>query len=100
MLLVFPGRPPRSATPATVPPMPRSRDFRLLLAARTISVFGSRMALVAVPFAVLEVGGSATDVGVVAAAAAVPQVLLLLFGGVLADRVARQRVMVGADVVC
>lgn len=77
--------------------MPRSRDFRLLLAARTISVLGSRMALVAIPFAVLELGGSATQVGLVVAAEAVPQVLLLLFGGVIADRLPRQGVMVGAE---
>lgn len=82
-----------------MPCVPRTRDFRLLLAAQTISELGSQMALVALPFAVLELGGSATQVGLVAAAATVPKVLLLLFGGVVADRLPRQRVMVGADVV-
>lgn len=57
------------------------------------------MATVAVPFAVLRAGGSATDVGLVTAAGIVPTVALLLFGGVLADRIPRQRVMVGANTV-
>jgi hypothetical protein len=37
----------------------RSRNFRLLLACDVISLTGSAVALVAVPFAVLAVGGSA-----------------------------------------
>lgn len=62
-------------------------------------MFGTTMAMIAVPFAVLELSGSATDVGLVIAAAWVPQLLLLLFGGVVADRMPRQRVMVYADAV-
>ena len=46
----------------------RSRNFRLLLACNVISVTGTAVALVAVPFAVLAIGGSAADVGYVAAA--------------------------------
>lgn len=74
-----------------------AQDFRLLLAARTVSMAGTRIATVAIPFAVLELTGSATDVGLVLAAAWVPQILLLLVGGVVADRMPRQRVMVVAD---
>jgi MFS family permease len=76
-----------------------SRDFRLLVGCDVTSQAGSAMATVAVPFAVLRAGGSATDVGFVAAAGIVPTVALLLFGGVLADRIPRQRVMVGANAV-
>ncbi len=82
--------------------MPRvigHRNFRLLLAARSASLFGTAMATIAVPFAVLEIGGSATEVGLVLAAFFVPQVTLLLLGGVVADRVPRQRLMVVADSV-
>jgi len=74
------------------------RDFRLLFAARTASVLGNAVVPVAVAFAVLDLTGSATDLGIVLAARFVPQLVLLLVGGVLADRLPRQRVMVGADV--
>lgn len=76
-----------------------SRNFRLLLACDIISVLGTAVALVAVPFAVLAIGGSAADVGYVVAAATVPLVAFLLWGGVVADRLARHKVMVAADVL-
>jgi MFS family permease len=79
--------------------VPRGRDFRLLLAARTVSMFGTTMATIAVPFAVLEISGSATDVGLVLGSKSVAEVLLILFGGVIADRMPRQRLMVMADTV-
>jgi MFS family permease len=76
-----------------------SRNFRLLAGCDVTSQAGSAMATVAVPFAVLRAGGSATDVGLVTAAGIVPAVALLLFGGVLADRIPRQRIMVAANTV-
>jgi hypothetical protein len=77
----------------------RRRDFRLLFTARTASVLGNAVVPVAVAFAVLGLTGSATDLGLVLAARFVPQIVFLLVGGVWADRLPRQRVMVGADVV-
>ena len=53
---------------------------------------------VAVPFAVLASGGSVGDIGYVAAAGLVPTVAFLLFGGVVADRLPRQHVMVAANI--
>jgi MFS family permease len=73
------------------------RNLRLLLAARTASMLGTAAAGVAIPFAVLETGGAVSEVGVVLAAFWVPQLALLLVGGVFADRMPRQRVMVLAD---
>jgi MFS family permease len=75
-----------------------SRNFRLLVGCDITSMLGSAMATVAVPFAVLHSGGSATDVGFVAAASLIPTIVFLLLGGVLADRVPRQRVMVLANI--
>ena len=57
------------------------------------------MTSVALAFAVLDVTGSTTDLGLVLAARAAPLVLFLLVGGVVADRVSRRATMVGADVV-
>jgi MFS family permease len=76
-----------------------SRNFRLLVACDVTSSTGSAMAYVAIPFAVLRSGGSASDIGFVTAAALVPTIIFLLFGGVLADRLPRQQVMVAANVV-
>lgn len=55
------------------------------------------MSFVAVPFAVLRSGGSASDVGYVVAAGLVPTVVSLLVGGVVSDPLPRQRVMVAAN---
>jgi predicted MFS family arabinose efflux permease len=77
----------------------RSRNFRLLLACDVVSLTGSSVALVATPFAVLAVGGSAGDVGYVTTAMLVPVVVFLLLGGVIADRLPRYRVMVAGNVV-
>lgn len=76
------------------------RPFRLLFLARTVSLLGSAMAPIALAFAVLDSkGGSATTLGLVLAGRSVAQVLLLLFGGVLADRLPRMRLMVVSDLV-
>jgi MFS family permease len=74
------------------------RNFRLLVGCDVTSMVGTAMAAVAVPFAVLASGGSVSDVGYVAAAGLIPSIAFLLFGGVLADRLPRQQVMVTANI--
>jgi MFS family permease len=76
----------------------RQREFRLLFAGRTISLVGSAIAPVALAFAVLDLTGSKTDLGVILACREVPLILFLLVGGIWADRLPRNRVMVGANV--
>ena len=46
------------------------------------------------PFAVLDITGSGTDLGLVVASRTIPQVFLVLFGGVIADRFPRTKVVV------
>lgn len=76
------------------------RDFRLLFLGRTASLLGSAFAPVALAFAVLDdLGGSATDLGLILAASWVPQIVLTLFGGVWADRVPRNLLMLGTDLL-
>jgi MFS family permease len=77
----------------------RRRDYRLLLCGQGISVLGDRMVAVALAFAVLELGGSASQVGLVLAAGVLPMAGSVLIGGVIADRTSRRAVMVGADLV-
>jgi len=75
------------------------RNFRLLWIGQTGSFLGDALVGVALAFAVLELTGSAGDLGLVFAAFAVPRVLFTLAGGVWADRLPRQRVMVACDLV-
>jgi MFS family permease len=75
----------------------RAREFRLLFSGQAVSVLGDRMAVVALAFGVLEIGGSTSDVGLVLAAGAFPLVATVLAGGVVADRASRRAVMVVAD---
>ena len=63
------------------------------------SLTGSAMVPVALSFALLDRGGSASDVGWVLGAETLPLVLLLLIGGVVADRLPRRSVMIGSDLV-
>ncbi len=73
------------------------RDFRLLFGAYAVSVLGDRMVNIALAFAVIHLGGSASDIGIVLAARTLPLVASLLIGGVVADRLPRRSVMVAAD---
>ena len=57
------------------------------------------MAPIALAFAVLDLTGSKTDLGLVLTAMWVPQLLLVLFGGVFADRLPRNLVMVGSNLL-
>jgi MFS family permease len=77
----------------------RVRDFRLFYACYSGSLLGTAMSSVAIAFAVLGDGGTATGLGFVFAANIVPLVAFLLFGGALADRLGRRLVMLTADLV-
>jgi MFS family permease len=73
-------------------------EYRRLFLGRTFSVLGSSLVPVALAFAILDLTGSATDLGLLLAARAVTSVVLLLVGGVWADRLPRNVVMLTADV--
>lgn len=75
------------------------RRFRRFFLGYATSLIGSSMAPVAMTFAVLDSGASATDLGLVFASGVVSTIVFLVAGGVLADRVPRRAVMVGADLV-
>jgi MFS family permease len=73
------------------------RDFRRFYVGYATSLLGSSMSTVAIAWAVLDSGASATGLGYVFAAAVVPQVLLMAVAGAVADRLGRRRVMLTAD---
>jgi MFS family permease len=74
------------------------RNFKLLFAGRAISYVGTYLAPIAVAFAVLDLGGSATAVGLSFAAWTLAQVSMLALGGVIGDRLPRRTVMIGSDI--
>ena len=75
------------------------REFRLLFLGRITSLFGSAFAPIALAFAVLDLTGSPTDLGLVIAAGFVPQIFFILVGGIWADRLPRHHVMVVSDLL-
>src|SRR5437867_7290112 len=75
------------------------REFRLLFVGRTISLFGSAFAPIALAFAVVKLTGSPTDLGIVLAAYMLAHIVFLLAGGVWADRLPRHLVMVASDLL-
>jgi MFS family permease len=76
----------------------RHRPFRWLLLGTTVNSLGNMIAPVAIAFAVLDLGGSATDLGLVVGAYALADVAAVLWGGVLGDRLPRTVMMRGANV--
>ena len=77
----------------------RVRPFRLLLIGGTVSRVGDVVAPVALAFAVLDLTGSLTDLGIVVGARSAANLVFLLIGGVLADRLPRGVLLVGASVL-
>jgi MFS family permease len=84
--------------PGALAPL-RHAPFRLLVAGRTVTMLGNAVAPIALAFAVLDLTGSARDLGLVVGTRSLANVLFVLFGGVIADRLPRHLVMVGASVL-
>jgi len=74
----------------------RYRDFRFLVTGTASSSLGNSITPIALAFAVLDLGGSATDLGLVVGAFALADVVTVLFGGVLGDRLPRKLMMEGS----
>jgi len=80
-------------------PLFREPQFRLLFLGRTLAFLGNAVAPVALAFAVLDLTGSKSDLGLLLAARSLPQVVFILVGGALSDRLPRNHVMVASSVV-
>jgi MFS family permease len=76
----------------------RHAPFRFLLLGRTINSLGNAIAPVALAFAVLDLTGSPGDLGLVVGARMLVNVAFLLFGGALADRLPKHRLMVWSSI--
>lgn len=71
-----------------------NRNFRRYISGQAVSVVGTWMQIVAQGWLVLQLTGSGTQIGLVAALQTVPMLLLGPYGGVVADRVDKRRLMV------
>lgn len=80
-----------------MPPLPftalRHRNFRLFIFGQFVSLIGTWMQSVALGWLVLTLTNSAFAVGLVSAMGALPVLLFTLYGGAVADRVNRHRVL-------
>ena len=76
----------------------RSRDFRLLWSARTVSLVGDGAFLIALGWRTTTLTGSATSLAIVLMAHSIALLATVLVGGALADRYSRRLLMIGSDV--
>jgi MFS family permease len=74
-------------------------QFRRLWLGQTASSIGDSLIYVALPFAVIQVGGGAAELGLVLAAFSLARAVFIMAGGVWADRLPRRLVMLTADAV-
>jgi MFS family permease len=77
----------RAFSPLTI------RNFRLYFIGQTLSMSGTWMQRVAQSWLVLELTGSGTALGLVTAVQFLPMLLLAPYGGVIADRLNKQRLL-------
>ena len=89
------ARLPRIALDLT--PVRSSRDLRLLLSGEFLTGLGTQAALVALPYQVYTQTGSALLTGLLGAVELVPLVAAALFGGAVADRSDRRRLLIGVQ---
>jgi MFS family permease len=75
------------------------RDFRLLWIGMSVSLLGDGVLLVTLAWQVYTLSGSPSAMSVVGVALAVPQIALVLVGGVVSDRFDRRKVMLSSDLV-
>lgn len=77
----------------------RVRDFGLLWSGMAVSALGDGIYLVALAWQVYGLSNTPTALSIVGVAWFLPQIAATLFGGVLADRIDRRRVMIFGDVL-
>ncbi|MBF5028527.1 MULTISPECIES: MFS transporter [unclassified Micromonospora] len=75
----------------------RDRRFRLYWTGLSVSQLGNAVSAIALTLGIISATGSAADLGIVLGAAALAELSMTLIGGVWADRLPRQKIMMVAD---
>src|SRR5262249_52013433 len=78
----------RPASPLSV------RNFRLLWIGEGISLLGDQFYLIALPWLVLQLTGSALALGTILALASIPRAVFMLVGGAFVDRFSPRSVII------
>jgi MFS family permease len=76
-----------------IDPLRRHRDFRTLYAGQFVSLFGSMLSYVALPFALFQITHSPKLLGLLGVIQLIPSIIGGLFGGALADAMDRRRLL-------
>lgn len=77
----------------------RRRDFRLLWSGMSVSLLGDGVFLVAVAWQAYQVADRPSSLAYVGVSTSLPQVVLLLLGGAVSDRVPRRALLISADLI-
>jgi MFS family permease len=80
-------------------PLQKHRDYRLLYTGQLVSMFGSMITYVAVPYQVFELTHSSFVVGLLGAVQLVPLLLFALWGGAYADALDRRKLLIVSEIV-
>ena len=73
------------------------REYRVLIAALAISIFGSGMWAVAMVYQVIQLGGGPLELSLVAAAGSIGLVAFVLAGGIAADRIPQRQLIIAVE---
>lgn len=92
MQAVTPQPVPRIA-PQNLPHPLKTRNFVLWWTGATLSLLGDQFYVIALPWVVLQLTGSAVAMGLVSMCAGVPRAVLMLMGGAVADRMSPRKLM-------
>jgi MFS family permease len=82
-----------------IQPLRKHRDFRLLYAGQLVSMFGTMITFVAVPYQVFQLTHSSFQVGMLGAVQLVPLLLFALWGGAYADAIDRRRLLIISEIL-
>jgi MFS family permease len=77
----------------------RIRDFRLLWTGMTVSMVGDGIYAVAIAWQAYEIWNDPSALAAIGLAWSIPQIVLLLFSGVLSDRLDRRHLMIAGDAI-
>jgi len=80
-------------------PLRKHREYRLLYIGQLVSMFGSMITYVAVPYQVFELTHSSFLVGMLGASQLIPLLLFALWGGAYADAMDRRKLLVVSEIV-
>ncbi len=81
-----------------ISPLRKYPDFRRLWSAGLVSYFGSMITYVALPFQIKELTNSYIAVGLMGAVELIPLIVFGLYGGVLADKIDRRKMILYTEI--